>query len=81
MSAYYSTKDLCERFRCSSRTLFRRMKRIVNPFPAPCMKHAGSCNLWDAGDVLEWEQRERERTFNATWISGSEAIDSWRIEA
>jgi hypothetical protein len=62
MSAYYSTKDLCERFRCSSRTLFRRMKRIVNPFPAPCMKHAGSCNLWDASDIFEWEQRERERT-------------------
>jgi hypothetical protein len=81
MSAYYSTKDLCERFRCSSRTLFRRMKRIANPFPAPCMKHAGSCNLWDADDVFEWEQRERERTFNATWISGSEAIDGWRIEA
>ncbi|MEC4169516.1 MULTISPECIES: hypothetical protein [Pseudomonas] len=81
MSAYYSTKDLCERFRCSSRTLFRRMKRIENPFPAPCMKHAGSCNLWDADDVFEWEQRERERTFNATWISGSEAIDGWRIEA
>jgi hypothetical protein len=81
MSAYYSTKDLCERFRCSSRTLFRRMKRIANPFPAPCMKHAGSCNLWDADDVFEWEQRERERTFNATWISGSETIDDWRIEA
>lgn len=53
----------------------------MNPFPAPCMKHAGSCNLWDAGDIFEWEQRERERTFNATWISGSEAIDGWRIEA
>lgn len=81
MSAYYSTKDLCDRFRCSSRTLFRRMKRIANPFPAPCMKHAGSCNLWDADDVFEWEQRERVRTFNATWISGSEAIDDCRIEA
>ena len=62
MSAYYSTKDLCERFRCSSRTLFRRMKRKANPFPAPCMKHAGSCNLWDADDIFEWEQRERKRT-------------------
>ncbi|MCE6978577.1 hypothetical protein EI534_14545 [Pseudomonas frederiksbergensis] len=81
MSAYYSTKDLCERFRCSSRTLFRRMKRIVNPFPAPCMKHAGSCNLWDADDVSEWEQRERERTRNVTWISASEAIDGRSIEA
>lgn len=57
--AYHSTKDLCERFRCSSRTLFRRMKRARNPFPAPCMRHAGSCNLWDAVEVEAWEQRER----------------------
>ena len=57
---YQSTQDLCERFRCSSRTLFRRMKRRRNPFPAPCMKHAGSCNLWDAAEVAAWELRERE---------------------
>lgn len=57
---YQSTWDLCERFRCSSRTLFRRMKRRRNPFPAPCIKHAGSCNLWDAAEVAEWELRERE---------------------
>ncbi|AXM98008.1 hypothetical protein GCM10011247_38590 [Pseudomonas plecoglossicida] len=66
MVAYYSTQDLCERFRCSSRTLFRRMKRTINPFPAPCMKHVGSSNLWDAGDISDWEQRERERSCNAT---------------
>jgi hypothetical protein len=57
--SYHSTKDLCERFRCSSRTLFRRMKRSRNPFPLPCMRHAGSCNLWDAREVAEWETRER----------------------
>ena len=57
--AYYSTRDLCVRFRCSSRTLFRRMKRTHNPFPAPCMRHKGSCNLWDAADVTAWEQIER----------------------
>ena len=59
---YQSTKDLCERFRCSSRTIFRRMKRRHNPFPAPCIKHAGSFNLWDADEVKEWEEREKERT-------------------
>lgn len=60
MSApYHSTKDLCERFRCSSRTLFRRMQRSRNPFPAPCMRHAGSFNLWDAAEVAQWELRER----------------------
>ena len=58
--SYQSTRDLCERFRCSSRTLFRRMKRRRNPFPGPCMKHAGSCNLWDAAEVAAWELRERE---------------------
>lgn len=58
-STYLSTQDLSARFRCTSRTLFRRMKRTRNPFPAPCMRHAGSCNLWDADDVTAWEQRER----------------------
>lgn len=61
-TAYYSTHDLCERFRCSSRTLFRRMKRSRNPLPAPCIKHVGSCNLWDRQEVWEWEERERALT-------------------
>lgn len=59
---YQSTQDLCIRFRCSSRTIFRRMKRSYNPFPAPCIKHAGSFNLWDIDDVLAWEEREKQRT-------------------
>ena len=58
-STYLSTHDLSERFRCSSRTLFRRMKRARNPFPAPCIRHVGSCNLWDSEDVAAWERRER----------------------
>ena len=58
-SSYLSTHDLSERFRCASRTLFRRMKRVRNPFPAPCMRHAGSCNLWDSDEVAAWEHRER----------------------
>lgn len=60
-NSYLSTKDLCERFRCSSRTLFRRMRRTLNPFPPPAIVHAGSFNLWDADDVSAWEGRERER--------------------
>lgn len=68
--AYYSTHDLCERFRCSSRTLFRRMKRAHNPFPAPCMRHAGSCNLWDANEVHGWEQRERQPSGTADGRDG-----------
>lgn len=60
--AYHSTKDLCRRFRCSSRTLFRRIKRTENPFPKPCIRHRGSENLWAAEDIAAWERRERERT-------------------
>ena len=61
-NSYHSTRDLCARYRCSTRTLFRRMKREPNPFPVPCLQHAGSFNLWDAVEVAAWEQRERERT-------------------
>jgi hypothetical protein len=60
--SYHSTRDLCQRFRCSSRTLFRRMKRPQNPFPTPCIRHAGSFNLWDARDVAAWEARERAQS-------------------
>lgn len=62
VGAYHSTKDLCARFRCSSRTLFRRMKRTENPFPHPCIRHRGSENLWAADDIAAWESRERELT-------------------
>lgn len=59
---YESTKDLCARFRCSSRTLFRRMKREINPFPDPSIQQHGSMNLWDTAHVSAWEQREHLRT-------------------
>ncbi len=65
MSAYFSTDDLCNRFRCSARTLFRRMKRALNPLPPPCIQHVGSSNLWDAQDIARWEQAERHRTLEA----------------
>lgn len=58
---YLSTKDLCERYRCSSRTIFRKMKRADNPFPAPCMKQMGACNLWDAAEISKWDEREIKR--------------------
>ena len=61
-SHYESARDLLERFRCSRRTIFRRMARAENPFPAPCIQYGGSFNLWDAEEVAAWEQRERERT-------------------
>ena len=71
--AYQSTKDLCERFRCSSRTLFRRMLRATNPFPAPRIRQSGSCNLWDADDVAAWEQREQERSLLRSGLTNASA--------
>lgn len=61
-TAYYSTKDVCERFRISTRTISRRMLRKVNPFPQPCIQHTGAENLWDKDEVTAWEAAERERT-------------------
>jgi len=58
---YYSTSDICQRFRCSSRTIFRRMSREVNPFPKPCIRTRGAENLWDVNDVSTWEAIERAR--------------------
>ena len=64
---YLSTKDLCKRFRCSSRTIFRRMAREENPFPQPLIRQAGSFNLWCADAVQEWEDREIERSEHSRW--------------
>jgi len=59
---YYRTSELCERFRCSSRTIWRRMKRPINPFPEPKFRTAGSQCLWEVAAVSAWETAERERT-------------------
>ena len=64
---YLSTKDLCQRFRCSSRTIFRRMTREENPFPQPLIRQAGSFNLWCADAVEEWETFEIARSENSRW--------------
>lgn len=64
---YLSTKDLCQRFRCSSRTIFRRMTREENPFPQPLIRQAGSINLWCADTVCEWEECEIQRSENSRW--------------
>lgn len=59
---YLSTRDLSNRFRCSNRTIFRRMKRDKNPLPSPVIKQVGATNLWCVSQVDEWENREIERT-------------------
>lgn len=59
--AYQSTRDLCRRYRCTSRTLFRRMNRADHPFPRPSIRHCGTENLWATEDVVSWERQEHER--------------------
>lgn len=59
---YLNTKDLCERYRCSSRTIFRKLRRAKNPMPAPVIKTVGSSNLWSVDDILNWDASEMRRT-------------------
>ncbi|USD22118.1 hypothetical protein MJO52_03005 [Microbulbifer variabilis] len=57
IKGYWSTKDLSERYRCSSRTIFRWVERETNPFPKPRIKASGSHNLWAIDDVEQWEDQ------------------------
>ncbi len=52
---YWSTKDLSERYRRSSRTIFRWMKLEDKPFPPPRLKFGSGPNLWLIEDVENWE--------------------------
>ncbi len=59
---YLNTSDLCDRYRCSSRTIFRKLRRAYNPMPAPVIKTVGSSNLWLIEDILDWGASEMRRT-------------------
>lgn len=59
---YLNTKDLCKRYRCSPRTIFRKLRRAKNPMPAPVIKTVGSSNLWLVDDILNWDTSEMRRT-------------------
>lgn len=59
---YLNTKDLSNHYRCSPRTIFRKMRRPDNPMPAPVIKTVGSSNLWLIDDILNWDASERRRT-------------------
>ena len=58
---YLTTKQLCERYNCSARTLHRWMARDSKPMPKPTMCGAGSCNRWAIDDIEDWENSLRER--------------------
>ena len=59
---YLNTRDLCARHRCSSRTIFRKMRREINPLPAPVIKNQGASNLWLLEEIINWEILEIRRT-------------------
>jgi len=59
---YLNTRDLCDRYGWSPRTVFRKMKRDYNPMPIPAIKTVGSSNLWLMEDIIEWELSEMRRT-------------------
>ena len=61
---YLNTKDLCNRYRCSSRTIFRKLRRAKNPMPSAIIKTVGSSNLWLFDDILNWDKSEERRTKN-----------------
>ena len=63
---YLNTSDLCTRYRCSSRTIFRKLRRKINPMPAPAIKTVGSSNLWLKEDIINWEISEMLRTQKET---------------
>ncbi len=58
---YLKTRDLCDRYGCHSRTIFRKMKRPVNPMPPPVIKNVGSSNLWLLEDIDDWDDSEMRR--------------------
>lgn len=59
---YLTTKDLCNRYSCSSRTLLRWMERKNHPFPKPRLTSSGSSNRWAIEDIAEWEHSESQKT-------------------
>ena len=77
---YLNTKDLADRYRVSSRTIFRRMNKSDNPFPAPAIKMAGSSNLWLKKDVELWDARQRELTSIDHFLNEQEEISRNREE-
>lgn len=55
---FFSTLELTARYKISSRTLGRWMKRERNPFPRPSRPGFGNPSLWSREVVDGWEQVE-----------------------
>lgn len=55
VKGYLSSRDLCKRYRCSTRTLDRWMKRDEHPLPKPRIHQSGAPNLWAIDDIEVFE--------------------------
>lgn len=60
---YYSTKELADRYKCSTRTIARWTSS--RGFPRPAMASRGYGSLWLIEDVVRWEVDTIERNSGA----------------
>lgn len=58
---YLTTNDLKARYFCSSRTIFRWMNRVNDPFPLPSIRAKGTVNRWEIKDVEAWEYKQKTK--------------------
>lgn len=70
---YWSTRDLCKRFRCTARTLDRWRKRKDHPLPEPKMAAIGSQNRWAIDDIVDWENSLDPEERHEEELSGTNA--------
>lgn len=59
ITGYWTTKQLCQRFKISRRTIIRWMTRTDKPFPQPRMRGVGNNNRWAIEDVIAWEPQSQ----------------------
>lgn len=55
ISRYFTTKDLCNRYSISKRTIYRWIDN--RNFPQPKLRAFGSTNHWASDDIEMWEDR------------------------
>ncbi|NQZ54153.1 MAG: hypothetical protein HRT93_07880 [Piscirickettsiaceae bacterium] len=55
ITGFFTSKELGERYKISSRTLNRWQNRSSHPFPKPTIPATGSLNRWSYETVEEWE--------------------------
>ncbi|PHI31074.1 excisionase Xis [Budvicia aquatica] len=56
--AWMSSAQVCAHLGISLRTLDRRRKKEVNPFPEPDYSDVGAENKWYRYKVIEWQHQE-----------------------